>query len=99
MFEIRFARSVGKDLEKLPVFYQNIIMDKIKENLSYEPSIPSKNRKILINLIPPWDAVPPIWELRVGNYRVFYDVSESEKTVYVRSILKKSGGKTTEDIL
>ena len=86
-------------MEKLPVFYQNIIMDKIKENLSYEPSIPSKNRKILINLIPPWDAVPPIWELRVGNYRVFYDVSESEKTVYVRSILKKSGGKTTEDIL
>ena len=52
-----------------------------------------------MNLIPPWDAVPPIWELRVGEYRVFYDVSEEEKTVYVRAIRKKPQGKRTEEIL
>lgn len=99
MFEIRFARSVEKDLQKLPGFYRNIILNKIKENLSNGPNIPTRNRKILINLIPPWDAVPPIWELRVGNYRVFYDVSEEENVVYIRSILKKSEGKTTKEIL
>ena len=52
-----------------------------------------------MNLIPPWDAEPPIWELRVGDYRVFYDVSEREAVVYVRAIRKKPPERTTEEIL
>jgi len=52
-----------------------------------------------MNLIPPWDAVPPIWELRVGGYRVFYDVSEEGKTVYVRAIRRKPAARRTEEIL
>ena len=27
-------------------------------------------------LAPPWEHVPPVWELRVDEYRVFYDVAE-----------------------
>jgi len=38
-----------------------------------------------VNLIPPWPADPPVWELRVGAYRVFYDVSEEEKVVRIRA--------------
>jgi mRNA-degrading endonuclease RelE of RelBE toxin-antitoxin system len=53
----------------------------------------------LVNLIPPWEAVSLIWELRVGEYRVFYDVSEVEETVYVRAIRRKPPGKRTEEIL
>ncbi|MGB4781205.1 type II toxin-antitoxin system RelE family toxin [Candidatus Methylomirabilis sp.] len=56
-------------------------------------------QKMLVNLVPPWDAVPPIWELRVGEYRVFYDVSEEDKTVFVRAIRRKLPGKGTEEIL
>ena len=52
-----------------------------------------------MNLIPPWTAEPPIWELMVGNYRIFYDVAEEEAMVYVRAIRPKPAGKTTEDIL
>ena len=52
-----------------------------------------------MNLVPPWTAEPPIWELRVGDYRVFYDVSEADITVYVRAIRVKPPGKTTEEIL
>lgn len=54
---------------------------------------------MLVNLVPPWDAVSPIWELRIGEYRVFYDVSEAEKTVFVRAIRRKPPGKRTEEIL
>jgi len=35
--------------------------------------------------VPPFEAVPPIWELRVGNYRVFCDVDDEEQRVYVRA--------------
>ena len=52
-----------------------------------------------MNLIPPWDAVPPVWELRVGEFRVFYDVSRTERTVHVRAIRKKLSEKRTEEIL
>ena len=56
-------------------------------------------RKLLINLVSPWTADPPIWELRVGDHRVFYDVAEEEGVVYVRAIRRKRAGKRTEDIL
>lgn len=99
MHDIRFAEGVEKDLERIPVFYRSQILDAIEEQLAYTPDSPTRNRKLLPNLIPPWEAVPPIWELRVGEYRVFYDVSEEQSTVYVRAIRKKPREKKTEDIL
>jgi mRNA-degrading endonuclease RelE of RelBE toxin-antitoxin system len=49
--------------------------------------------------VPPWTAEPPIWELRVGEYRVFYDVSPEAKVVYVRAVRRKPPHRTTEEIL
>jgi hypothetical protein len=71
----------------------------METQLLYEPTRPARNRKLLVNLVPPWTAEPPIWELRVGHYRIFYDVAEEEGMVYVRAIRPKPAGKTTEDIL
>lgn len=47
----------------------------------------------------PWMAVPPIWELRVGEFRVFYDVDEPSNMVYVRAVKRKLAGQRTEEIL
>jgi len=99
MYGIRFARDVARDLRKLSVYRQNILLEAIGTHLSHEPTALTRNRKLLVNLIPPWDAVPPIWELRVGEYRIFYDVSEEERIVYVRAIRKKPPGRRTEEIL
>lgn len=99
MYTIRFATDVVKDLQRLSAYRRNIILEAIGTQLSHEPTSPTRNRKLLMNLIPPWDAVPLIWELRVGEYRIFYDVSEEEKTVYVRAIRRKLPGKRTEEIL
>jgi len=99
VYQIRFARDVEKDLKKLLAYHSAMVFDAIETQLAAEPATPARNRKLLVNLIPPWTAEPPIWELRVGDYRVFYDVSEEERTVYVRAIRKKPPGKTTEEIL
>ncbi|HEY2934397.1 MAG TPA: type II toxin-antitoxin system RelE/ParE family toxin [Acidobacteriota bacterium] len=99
MYQIRVARDVEKDLKKLKARDRKLVVDAIQTNLSYQPTIATRNRKILASLIPPWNAEPPIWELRVGDYRVFYDVSEAEETVFVRAIRRKPGGQTTEEIL
>jgi len=99
VYDIRLAESVEEDLGKIPGFYRNQILDAIEDQLAYTPDSPTKHRKLPANLIPPWEAVPPVWELRVGEYRVFYDVSEEQSTVYVRAVRKKPRGKRTEDIL
>jgi len=99
VLEIRFAESVEEDLRKVQVYYRNQILDAIEEQLAHEPETATRNRKLLENLTPPWPTVAPIWELRVGEYRVFYDVSAVESVVYVRAIRKKPRGTKTEDIL
>lgn len=59
----------------------------------------TRNRKLLPGPQPPWDQELPIWELRVGEYRVFYDVQEQARLVTVRAIRLKPPHKTTEEIL
>ena len=99
MFEVRFAEGVENDLRKIRIYYRNQILDTIEEQLAHEPGIRTRNRKLLENLIPPWQTVAAIWELRVGEYRVFYDISLTKSVVYVRAVRRKPRGTKTEDIL
>ena len=64
-----------------------------------EPNIPARNRKLLRRLVAPWRSTAPVWELRVGEYRVFYDIDDEEPVVLVRAIRRKPQRKRTEDIL
>jgi len=52
------------------------ILDSIDLQLRYNPTRRTRNKKILVGLIPPWEHVEPVWQLRIGGYRVFYDVDE-----------------------
>ena len=99
MYEIRLSEDVEIDLRKLSAYYRRAVLDAIEIQLRTEPMIETRNRKELASLVPPWTAEPPIWELRVGEHRVFYDVSEKERVVDVRAVRKKPPGRTTEEIL
>jgi len=99
VYSIRLASDVLKDLGRFPAYHRRRILDEIEKRLSHEPTSPTRNRKLLVNLVPPWEAEPPIWELRIEEFRVFYDVSEEEKTVFVRAVRRKAAGQSTEDIL
>jgi len=98
VFEIRFAEGALEDLEALSRFQRGRLLDAIEGQLSTAPASPSRNRKELAGLIPPWDQVRPVWELRIGEYRVFYDVDAEGNVVIVQAIRRK-GRKTTKDIL
>ena len=96
--EFRFATDVEDDLKRVRLHDRRRILDSIEVQLSHQPTVSTKNRKILVDLTPTWEANPPIWELRVGAYRVFYDVDEDRKEVYVRAVREKPPDKPTEDI-
>jgi len=99
MFEIEVAAEVRADLKKIRPYDRNLVLDAIAEQLRHEPDRETKNRKQVPCLIPTFEAIPPIWELRVGSYRVFYDVDREEKKVYVRAVRKKPPHRRTEEIL
>lgn len=98
MFSVRFAKGAVGDLGRVVPHARGGILDAIEGSLRAQPLVPSRNRKELIGLVPPWERVRPVWELRVGGYRVFYDVDTSASEVIVRAIRHK-GRKTTEEIL
>ena len=99
MYEIKYAEGVAADLANVLAHERARILDSIEEQLTYEPTRRTRNRKILVGLVPPWEHVEPIWELRVGEYRVFYDVDEEASVVTIRAVRHKPPHKTTEEIL
>jgi mRNA-degrading endonuclease RelE of RelBE toxin-antitoxin system len=97
-YEILVHEGADEELEALRVFDQRQIIDAIEEHLSYQPTLPTRRRKLLEALTPTFEHVPPVWELRVGQFRVFYDVDEATKRVHIRAVRRKASGQTTEDI-
>jgi mRNA-degrading endonuclease RelE of RelBE toxin-antitoxin system len=98
-YEIEYAEGVVEDLAAVRAFRRKSILDAIEEQLAHQPTEQTRNRKILVGLVPPWEHVPPVWELRVGQYRVFYDVGEERRVVIVRAIRRKPPHQTTEEVL
>lgn len=99
MYRIEISRSAAEDLTALRANDRAAVARGILEQLSQDPASTTRNRKILEGQEVPFDAVPPVRELRVGSYRVFYDVNEQEEVVFVRAIRHKPPHKTTEEIL
>ncbi len=103
MYEIEYAKGVESDLRALKPYYRNQLMDAIDEQLAYEPALETRNRKRpmcrMEGLVPPWDHVAPVWELRVGEHRVYYDVDVDNGVVIVRAVRRKPPHSTTEETL
>jgi len=99
MYEIEYAEGVAEDLRALTAATRKRLLDRMDEQLTHEPTRESRNKKPLRGLEPPWEHVQPIWELRVGEYRIFYDVNDEALRVYVRAVRHKPPHKTTEEIL
>jgi mRNA-degrading endonuclease RelE of RelBE toxin-antitoxin system len=98
-FTIHIVDLAADELTAIRVFERRRIVDPIREQLTDQALVETRNRKRLDGMAPGFVHVAPIWELRVGEFRVFYDVSKTETIVFIRAIRRKGPGQTTEDIL
>jgi mRNA-degrading endonuclease RelE of RelBE toxin-antitoxin system len=80
MYEIKYSTDALEDLRSFRKHEQNIIIDAIDAQLVYEPIIETSNR---FRRDPPEIA---LWELRVGVFRVFYNVDDHVAIVRVERI-------------
>jgi len=83
----------------LRAYDRRALLDAIETHLTHAPHVPTAKRKRLRNLTPPFEAIPPIWQLRVGPFRIFYDIDEQARRVSVRAVRRKPVHVTTEEIL
>jgi len=75
-YRIRIVEDADAELCAVPVFYRRQIAKAIAELLGAEPDLESRSR--IKRLIQPAASV---YRLRVGDYRVFYDVEGDTVTV------------------
>ena len=99
MHEIRFAVGVVRDLGAMRAAERKRILDGVRRRLGHEPTRGTKHVKRLRKLSPPFERVAPIRQLRIGDHRVFYDVDEVGRAVFVRAVRRKPPHTTTEQIL
>jgi mRNA-degrading endonuclease RelE of RelBE toxin-antitoxin system len=79
-YQIEVTEEAKGDLSYYTAFERKIIVSEIREQLTYQPHVETKNRK------PLRDTPLASWELRVGKYRVFYEVDETASMVSVVSV-------------
>jgi mRNA-degrading endonuclease RelE of RelBE toxin-antitoxin system len=79
-FVVEATQSALDDLEYLKKAVQNTVLDAIETQLTVSPLTPTRNRKPLR----PNDL--SAWEMRVGVYRVFYDVDAEAGQVFVKAV-------------
>jgi len=85
MYEIDYTVRAKEELTWFKKHEQNEIIDEIETQLRYEPTVETRNRK---RMRPNATAE---WELRIGNFRVLYDVDEQVRIVDIERVGLKRG--------
>lgn len=85
-YRLDISPDAQMHLAALRKFDQTRLVNAMEMQLRHEPLNSNRNRKPMrSNLI-------ATWELRVGHFRVYYDVSEPERIVWIRAIGIKQHG-------
>jgi mRNA-degrading endonuclease RelE of RelBE toxin-antitoxin system len=80
MFNIVFSENAFEDLAVFRKSEQQLIVDNVGRHLTHQPLLSTRNRKPLRP-----NALSK-WELRVGSYRIYYDVDELAGEVTIKAI-------------
>ena len=79
-YPIELTEEAKEDLYYYDAFERKIIVSGIRDQLSDQPDVETKNRKPLRD-----NKLAP-WEVRIGKYRGFYKLDETREIVTVVSV-------------
>ena len=79
-YRIEVTEDAKVDLSYYTAFERKLIASEIREQLTQQPLVETKNRKSLR------DTPIASWELRIGKCRVFYEVNEPAQMVSIVSV-------------
>ncbi len=82
-YRVEVTEEAKTDLSYFAAHARKLIVSQIREQLTQEPLTETRNRKKLRE-----NALWP-WELRIGKFRVFYEVGDDAQTVTIVSVGSK----------
>ena len=74
-----FLKRIEKISNRDKLFIEKKLLQHIYPQLKEEPHYGNNINKLI-------DYKPETWRYRIGKYRLFYVIEESEKTIYLLSI-------------
>jgi mRNA-degrading endonuclease RelE of RelBE toxin-antitoxin system len=98
-FAVRIMPSALAELKAIKGYHRRQITLAIEEQLPHQPLVETRNRKLPQNPPATFEHDPPLWELRVGSFRVFYDVDEAGQVVFIRAVREKPPHAETEEVI
>jgi hypothetical protein len=84
-FKVIYAFQVKAHLKAIAQKYHPLIRNTIKDQLRWEPAVETRNKKPLSRPV----EFGADWEIRFGpdnRFRVFYEVNEIDREVYIIAI-------------
>jgi mRNA-degrading endonuclease RelE of RelBE toxin-antitoxin system len=79
-YQIDVTESARDDLFVYTTFERKTITSTIRVQLTYQPTVETRRRKKLR------DNPVASWELRIGKYRVFYEVDDTTRKVTIIAV-------------
>ena len=98
-FTVELASNAREELRAMRPFDRQAVLEKVRQVLTSQPNVETRNCKPLHGLKVPWDQVGDTWELKVDEFRVFFQIEPDTENVIVKAIRHKPPHLTTEDIL
>jgi mRNA interferase RelE/StbE len=81
-YEVRYSNEAVEQLKQMRAFDRRVILDEIEQVLGVNPTVVSKARVKRLR-----QPAPTEYRLRVGEFRIFYDVEDG--AVLIIQILSK----------
>lgn len=97
-YELNFSEGAVQDLMAIRVYERRRITDDLRRQLLHHPDVATRRRKILGEVPADFDYEPPLWELRIGDYRAFYTVQKPQ-SVRIDAVRLKPPQHTTKEAL
>ncbi len=98
-FTVELANSAREELRAMRPFDRQAVLERIRQVLTSQPNVETRNCKQLHGLKVPWNQVGDTWELKVDEFRVFFEIETNTDNVVVKAVRHKPPHLTTEDIL
>lgn len=86
-FQIDITKGAEDDLGWFRAYARRLILDGMEIHLRYEPMVGSRKiRQLRPNPVAGW-------ELKLGDFRVLYDIAEEQRVVTVQVVGEKRGNR------
>ena len=74
-YQVEFTPEADDHLALLTARERSTLLDGVSRQLVHQPTVQTRNRK---RMRPSAQMPGPMWELRIGHLRVYYEVNEEE---------------------